>query len=79
MRFTTSEMADVEADIRVNISRPHPLKFKRLFLGLHIDFSMHQLLLYAGLATLFVEIYGPKRDDATVEKTYSIFEDYNKK
>jgi len=68
MRFTTSEMADVPADVRINLSRPHPLKFKRLFLGLHLDFSMHQMMLYAGLATLFIEIYPPIREEeATID------------
>jgi len=67
-KFTTSDLTSVPGDIRVNLSRKHPLKFKRLFLGLHVDFSTHQLLLYMGIITLFIEIYGPYREHAVIDR-----------
>ena len=71
--LTTSELSSVPADIRVCLTRTHPLKFKRLFLGLHIDFSTHQLLLYMGFITLFVEIYGINRNGAVKDRRKSIW------
>jgi hypothetical protein len=67
-KFTTSDLGDVPGDIRINLSRRHPLKFRRLFLGLHVDFSTHQLLLYMGIMTLFIEIYGPYRENAVIDR-----------
>lgn len=66
--FTTSDLRSVSGDIRINLSRRHPLKFKRLFLGLHVDFSTHQLLLYMGIITLFIEIYGPYKEHAVIDR-----------
>jgi len=71
-RFTTSDLRSVPADIRVNLSRQHPLKFKRLFLGFHVDFSTHQLLLYMGIITLFIEIYAPYKEDAVIDRQKSL-------
>ncbi len=67
-RFTTSDLRSVPADIRINLSRKHPLKFKRLFLGLHVDFSTHQLLLYMGIITLFIELYSPYKEHAVIDR-----------
>lgn len=66
--FTTSDLRSVHGDIRINLSRKHPLKFKRIFLGLHVDFSTHQLLLYMGIITLFIEIYGPHKENAVIDR-----------
>jgi len=76
MRFptlTTSELGSVPGDIRINISRKHPLKLKRIFLGLHIDFSTHQLLWYMGILTLFIEIYGIDRKQAVIDKKRTLY------
>ena len=67
MKITTSDLRSVPADIRINLSRKHPLRFRRLFLGLHLDFSTHQILAYFGLFTLFMEIYGPYKKDAVID------------
>jgi len=70
--LTTSDLGSVPGDIRINISRKHPLKFKRLFLGLHLDFSTHQMLLYMGIVTLFIELYGVDRKVAVIDKEKSL-------
>jgi len=71
--LTTSELGSVPGDIRINISRRHPLKFKRLFLGLHLDFSTHQMMLYMGVITLFIEIYGIDRSVGVQDKQRSLW------
>ena len=68
MKFSTSDKADIPADVRLNIHFNNPTKEKRLFLGIHLDFSTHQILLYLGLLTIFVEIKGIQRDDAVHDK-----------
>lgn len=73
MKFTTSDLRSVSGDIRINLTRTHPLKFKRIFLGLHVDFSTHQLMIYMGLITLFIEIYGPYKEDAVIDKQRSLW------
>ena len=78
LKFTTSALSSVQADIRVNLERPHPLQFKRLFLGLHLDFSTHQLLLYMGVLTLFIELFAPKRTwGGTIDYQKSLFKTGN--
>jgi len=72
--FTTSPLSSTPAKIRVCLDRNHPLKFKRLFLGLHFDFSTHQFLLYMGLITLFIELFSSAREwGATIDKRNSVW------
>ena len=71
--FTTSNLRTVHGDIRINLTRTHPLKFKRLFLGLHVDFSTHQLIIYMGIITLFIEIYGIDKKDGVIDRQKSIW------
>ena len=67
-RFTTSELGSVPGDIRICMNHSHPLKTKRMFLGIHLDFSTHQMILYTGIASLFVEIYGKSRKEGVIDK-----------
>ena len=69
MKFTTSNLSSVKADIRIcpMPDLENPFKFKRVFLGLHLDFSAHQTMLYLGIFHLFIEIYDPRPNEATVD------------
>jgi len=57
-KFTTSARASVPADIRVHLEFHNPFKQNeiRLFVGLHLDFSGRQALLYFGFVTLLIEV-----------------------
>lgn len=78
MKVTTSKRDSVEADIRFcpSIDFENPIKFKRIFLGLHLDFSMRQVILYLCPFYLFMEFFPPDRSSwgyATIDHADKIW------
>lgn len=63
MKITTSKHDSIQADIRIcpEIDLENPFKLKRVFLGLHLDFSMRQIIVYLSVLYLFMEFFPPDR------------------
>lgn len=76
MKITTSKSGHIKADIIIHGEIYNIFKEKTCFLGIHLDFSTHQMCLYLGFLYIFIELFGVDRSSwgyATIDSVKDIF------